>query len=250
MIPLNNNLLIMKNYLFFALLCIGFSTTRAQKIIDKHIPFSPKDFVAMNFQISDSIRIMTWKKDEVYIHSSIDVNDNQDNDDYKMVFEESGKMINVSAKLETGNIRRRRSGDSTHHSGDSVRHVGDVTVYSDNCCCCCDNYHTHIIHVVYVPENVDFSVETINGNITIVGNTAEIRAKSISGYIDLAIAPDRKADLKMHTITGTMYSNIELPASRRIKQVGGGMVRAELNEGGKSIDLETISGDIFFRKQS
>ncbi|HWB93007.1 MAG TPA: hypothetical protein VG605_14185, partial [Puia sp.] len=97
---------------------------------------------------------------------------------------------------------------------------------------------------------VDFSVETINGNITIAGNTAEIRAKSISGFIDLAISPDRKADLKMHTITGTMYSNIELPPSRRIKQVGGGSVTAELNNGGKPITLETISGDIFFRKES
>jgi hypothetical protein len=220
----------MKKHILFALLCIGLSTTRAQKIIDKHIPFSPKDFVAMNFQISDSIRIMTWKKDEVYIHSSIDVNDNQDNDDYKMVFEESGQMVNVSAKLETDNIRRRSKNDS-----------------SNDCCCCC-NYRTHITHVVYVPENVDFSVETINGNITIVGNTAEIRAKSISGFIDLAIAQDRKADLKMHTISGTMYSNIELPVSRRIKQVGGGSVSAELNSGGKPIVLETISGDIFFRK--
>ena len=223
----------MKENILFALLCIGFISTRAQKIIDKHIPFSPKDFVAMNFQISDSIRIMTWKKDEVYIHSSIDVNDNQDNDDYKMVFEESGQMVNVSARLETDNIRKRRS---SHDS-------------SGDCCCCC-NYRTHITHVVYVPENVDFSVETINGNITIVGNTAEIRAKSISGYIDLAISPERKADLKMHTISGTMYSNIELPASRRIKQVGGGSVTAELNDGGKPIVLETISGNIFFRKES
>ena len=233
----------MKKNILFALLCIGFLTTRAQKIIDKHIPFSPKDFVAMNFQISDSIRIMTWKKDEVYIHSSIDVNDNQDNDDYKMVFEESGQMVNVSAKLDGNHIRRRRSGDSTRRSG-------DTTINLNNCCCCCDNYRTHIIHVVYVPENVDFSVETINGNITIVGNTAEIRAKSISGFIDLAIASERKADLKMHTISGTMYSNIELPASRRIKQVGGGTVSAELNSGGKPIVLETISGDIFFRKES
>jgi hypothetical protein len=221
----------MKNKIFSALLFIGaLSPARAQKIVDKHIPFGPRDFVAMNFQISDSIRIMTWKKDEVYIHSSIDVNDNKNNDDYKMVFGESGQMVNVSAKLETDDIRR-----SSKDSGD--------------CCCCC-NVRTHIYHVVYVPENVDFSVETINGNITIAGNTAEIRAKSISGFIDLAISPDRKADLKMHTITGTMYSNIELPPSRRIKQVGGGSVTAELNNGGKPITLETISGDIFFRKES
>lgn len=219
----------MKNLIFPALLCIGLLPARAQKIIEKHITFSPKNFVSMNFQISDSIHIITWKKDEVYIRSSIDVNDNQDNDDYKMVFDESGSTINVSAKLETDNIRRSKKD-------------------SGNCCCCC-NYRTKIYHEVYIPENADFSVETINGNIIINGNTAEIRAKSISGFIDLAIAPDRKAEVKMHTITGTMYSNIDLPASRHIKQVGGGSITAELNGGGgKEIELNTISGNIFFRK--
>src|SRR3984957_5579659 len=196
-------------------------------------------FMDTKFQISDSIHIITWKKDEVYIKSSIDVNDNQNNDDYKMVFDETGSTINVSAKLETGKIRRLHV-DS-----------GKVRDENGNCCCCCDNYRTKIYHEVYVPENVDFSVETINGNIIIAGNTAEIRARSISGFIDLAVAPDRKAEVKMHTITGTMYSNIDLlPASRHIKQVGGGSISAELNGGGnKSIDLQTISGNIFFRKE-
>lgn len=220
----------MKHSIFLALLCAGLLPARAQKIIEKHIAFSPKNFVSMNFQISDSIHIVTWKKDEVYIHSSIDVNDNQNNDDYKMVFDESGSTINVSAKLETDNIRRSKKD-------------------SGNCCWCC-NYRTKIFHEVFIPENADFSVETINGNIIINGNTAEIRAKSISGFIDLAIAPSRKAEVKMHTITGTMYSNIDLPMSRHIKQVGGGSISAELNGGGgKEIDLETISGNIFFRKE-
>jgi hypothetical protein len=227
----------MKNSLLITLLCIGSLATKAQKIIEKHIPFSPKNFVSMNFQISDSIHIITWKKDEVYIRSSINVNDNQNNDDYKMVFDETGSTVNVSAKLETDNIRRSRRDSGNNHD--------------ENCCCCCNNYRTKIFHEVYVPENVDFSVETINGNIIIAGNTAEIRARSISGFIDLAIAPDRKAEVKMHTISGTMYSNIDLlPANRHIKQVGGGSISAELNGGGsKSIDLQTISGNIFFRKE-
>jgi hypothetical protein len=221
----------MKNSILIILLCAGLLPARAQKIIEKHIPFSSSNFVAMNFQISDSIRILTWKKPEVYVKSSIDVNDNQNNDDYQMVFDETGNTINVSGKLETNKLRR--------HGKDS-----------GNCCCCCD-YNSRIIHEVYIPENADFSVETINGNIIITGNTAEIRAHSISGYIDLAIAPDRKADVKLHTITGTMYSNIEMTSSsRRIKQVGGGSVTANLNGGGKQIDLETISGNIFFRKES
>src|ERR1700678_991399 len=121
----------MKNSILLALLCIGSLATRAQKIIEKHIPFSPKNFVSMNFQISDSIHIITWKKDEVCIRSSINVNDNQNNDDYKMVFDETGSTINVSAKLETGNIRRL--------------HVDSGKVRDENgCCCCCDNYRTKI----------------------------------------------------------------------------------------------------------
>lgn len=222
----------MKNSILIALLALALLPARAQKIIEKHIPFSPNNFVSMNFQISDSIRILTWKKNEVYVKSSINVNDNQNNDDYTMVFDQTGNTINVSGKLETKKLQR--------HGKDS-----------GNCCCCYCNYNSMIFHEVYLPENADFSVETINGNIVITGNTAGIRAHSISGFIDLAIAPNRKAGIKMHTISGTMYSNIELPASNRhIKQVGGGSVTADLNGGGKSIDLETISGNIFFRKES
>ncbi|HXB06488.1 MAG TPA: hypothetical protein VNW04_05215, partial [Puia sp.] len=219
----------MKNNILIALFCIGLLPAQAQKIVEKHLNFAPNGFVSMNFQISDSIRIITWKKNEVYVKSSIDVNDNQNNDDYNMVFDETGGTINIQGKLETNKIRRNRKD-------------------SGNCCCCYCNYNSTIIHEVYIPENADFSVETINGNIIITGNTAEIRAHSISGYIDLAIAPDRKADIKMHTISGTMYSNIELKsASQSLRHVGGGSVTANLNGGGKRIDLETISGNIFFR---
>jgi DUF4097 and DUF4098 domain-containing protein YvlB len=222
----------MKNNILIALFCIGMLHTQAQKIVEKHLNYSSNGFVSMNFQISDSIRIITWKKSEVYVKSSIDVNDNQNNDDYNMVFDETGGNINIQGKLETNKIRRNRKD-------------------SGNCCCCYCNYNSTIIHEVYLPENADFSVETINGNIIITGNTAEIRAHSISGYIDLAIAPDRKAEVKMHTITGTMYSNIELKsASQSLRHVGGGSVTANLNGGGKRIDLETISGNIFFRKES
>jgi hypothetical protein len=224
----------MKNSLLIALVMTAVLPVRAQKIVEKHFDFSSNGFVSMNFQISDSIRIITWSKNEVYLKSTIDVNDNKDNDDYKMTFNSSGTTLNITAKLETNGERRRDS---------SGKHWGS------NCNCYC--YESNIYHEIYIPENTDFSVETINGNIIISGKTAEIRAHSISGFIDLAVAPGRAAELTMKTITGTMYSNFELPStSRRIKQVGGGSVSAELNGGGgKPIELQTISGNIFFRKE-
>ncbi|HEY4336389.1 MAG TPA: hypothetical protein VGM89_10835 [Puia sp.] len=220
----------MKNSLLIALLCLGLlPATQAQKIIEKHLNYPSNGFVSMNFQISDSIRIITWKKNEVYVKSSINVNDNENNDDYTMVFDETGGTINIQGKLETKRLRRNRK--------------------DSNCNCYC-NTNAEIYHDVYLPENADFSVETINGNIIITGRTAEVRAHTISGFIDLAIAPDRKAAIKMHTITGTMYSDLDLSSeSHGVRHVGGNSVTTDLNGGGKRIDLETISGNIFFRKQ-
>ncbi len=232
----------MKNGLLIMLVLATAVTASAQKVIEKHMPLSANGFVSMNFQISDSIRIVMWDKNEVYVKSTIDVNDNQNNDDYKETFDESATSVNVTGKLHTNcnnYHRRKRTADSTHRSDDD-----------DNCCSCNCGCETNIVHEVHIPENTDFSVETINGNIIISGNTAGVRAKSISGYIDLTMAPQKPAALRMQTITGTMYSNFDLGGTNGLhRQVGGRTVDAQLNgTGGKAVDLETISGDIFFRK--
>jgi DUF4097 and DUF4098 domain-containing protein YvlB len=76
-----------------------------------------------------------------------------------------------------------------------------------------------------------------------------MKVKSISGYIDLEVPADKQADLDFSTISGTMYSNHELA----LNQKHGGIpskIMEKLNDGGVPIKLETISGDIFFRKSN
>ena len=61
--------------------------------------------------------------------------------------------------------------------------------------------------------------------------------------------PDVKADLKMNTISGTMYTNFDFNREKNLRHVGGSSINTILNGGGeRSIELETISGDIFLRK--
>jgi hypothetical protein len=234
----------MKNSLLIVLVLAAAVPVRAQKVIEKHFNLSANGFVSMNFQISDSIRIITWKKNEVYVKSTIDVNDNKNNDDYNEAFDESASSVNITGKL--------KSHCNTYHGRKIRVDSGRISRDSDNNCCCNCGCETNIVHEIYIPENTDFSVETINGNIVISGNTAEVRAHSISGYIDLTMSPDKSAALRMRTISGTMYSNFDLAGdNQRSRRVGGGTVDAQLNgSGGKAIDLETISGDIFFRKGS
>jgi hypothetical protein len=220
----------MKNSILALALCLGIFPALAQRIVEKHIAYSPGKLISMNFQISDSIRIITWNKNEVYLKSSINVNDNKNNDDYKMNFGETEDNIDISGKLEM------EKGKNTN------RNNGDC-----NCCC---GYQTTIYHDVYIPENADISVETINGNIVLTGNIAGIRAHTISGFIDLAVAPERKADLMLGTISGTLYTNFTFPEEAgKMRHVGGNSLTTRLNGGGgKPIELKTISGNIFLRK--
>jgi hypothetical protein len=214
----------MKNTIAIILFCMLSCFTKAQKVVEKHIAFSNNKNIQLNIQIADSIRIITWNKNEVYTKASIDINNNKDNDVYLTDFDESGSSIEVTAKFD-----------------DEKKNTG----YNDSCHCCC-NYNSKIYWDVYIPEQATFSVETIDGNIIIEGKTKQIKAHTISGFIDLAFATSRKADIKMSTITGTIYTDLAI--GKASERRGSNNVDSEYNGGGESVELETISGDIFLRK--
>ena len=205
--------------LIVAWLCVG--TIVAQQKTEKHISFSGKESVRMNIQIADTINLHTWNKNEVFVTASVNVNDNKDNDAYIISFDETGNTVGINAKFKDQYFKGKK-----------------------NCC-----NETDISWEVYVPEKTDFLIETINGNITITGQTGKMNVKSISGYIDLSEPADKKADLDFSTISGTIYSNHELPLNKMHSGVPTRIVE-KLNDGGIPVKLETISGDIFFRKSS
>ena len=215
----------MKNIITCILFCAFGLYATAQKKIEKNFSFNGKEEVNLNLQIADSIRILTWNKNEVGVKVSISINENKDNEDYLVNFDEAGNKIKVKAELDS---KKRRN----------------YQWHSDSNCC---RYETDIYWEVYVPEKATVDVETINGNITITGKTSAIKAYSISGFIDLAIPADLKADFKFSTITGTVYSNIALNNPGSSKKSYADIV-SQYNGGGTPVNLKTISGDIFVRK--
>lgn len=203
-------------------LSMGIQQAHAQKIVERHFDFSGKEKVMLNLQIADSINIHTWNKGEVYVKVSINVNNNKDNDRYKVTFGDTDGTVETIAKFEE-------------------RHWQD---WSDDSCRCT---RSHIYSEVWLPERAILSVESINANITIDGKTGALRAKSISGFIDVAVASDRKADVKLNTLTGTVYSNVAMEGNKTTTGHRATMMNT-LNGGGEPISLETISGNIYLRK--
>jgi len=205
--------------LVFIWLCFG--TIQAQQIIEKHMDFSGKESISLKIQIADSINIQTWNKNEVYVKASVNVNENKDNDAYVTSFDETGTNVAVKANFRDNYFKGKK-----------------------NCC-----NETDIYWQIYLPDKTKFSVETINADVTIKGQTREMNVKSISGYIDLAVPANRQADIDFSTISGTMYSNHELALNKQHSGVPSKIIE-KLNNGGDPIKLETISGDIFFRKSN
>ncbi len=209
----------MKTITILVVLWLCICPVQAQKIIEKTINFSGKEAISLKIQIADSIKIQTWNKNEVYVKASVNINDNKDNDAYLTSFDESGNTVVVDAKFKENYFKGR-----------------------NNCC-----NQSIIYWQVFMPEKTRFSVETINADVTITGQTKEMKVKSISGFIDLAVPANKQADLDFSTISGRMYSNLELTTTRTHNGIPM-KVSEKLNNGGDPINLETISGDIFFRK--
>jgi hypothetical protein len=208
-------------------LALTFTAARAQspRLVDEHISVTAGAPVKLDIQIADSIQVVVWDKSEVYVRGAIDIDSNKDNDKYVVTFDKTDTRLEMKTRLEFP--KNYRNGN----------------------CCNCNCNNAQAAFTVYVPANTDVSVETINANITINGQIGAVRAHTISGFVDMAVNPERKADLKFSTISGNMYSNLELNVhDKNLRQVGGNVTTTLNGGGGKAIDLETISGDIFLRR--
>jgi hypothetical protein len=210
----------MKNTLIVLAAWMLFGAANAQKTIEKQLSFSDGQMLALELKFADTIDIQTWNKKEVYAVASVNINNNRDNDAYQTDFRKSDNKLIVSANYQEGYFKKK-----------------------DSCCC----IHSMIVWKIFMPEHTPFSVETIDGNIIIHGKTETIRAKTISGFIDLALDPAMGTDLDMKTISGTLYSNLDIAGNGKTSSFPP-RVTDKINNGGIPVQLETISGDIFLRK--
>ncbi|HEY4336390.1 MAG TPA: DUF4097 family beta strand repeat-containing protein [Puia sp.] len=95
-------------------------------------------------------------------------------------------------------------------------------------------------------------VSTISGSVNVVfteiAKDKPISISSVSGEVDVTIPAKTPFTLEMGTISGQMYSDFEFPATKDMKRVGGGQIRADLNGGGTAVRLHSVSGSVYLRK--
>ena len=108
-----------------------------------------------------------------------------------------------------------------------------------------------------------FTVSSTSGNIEAVFSSLDQEhpssLASVSGFVDVTLPSSVKANLKVSTITGDMYNNLDLKSTSELNENEraegleniGGKSKSEyqLNGGGQKLLLKSISGNIYLRKK-
>jgi len=224
----------MKKINLIVLLIITAVSVNAQRIVEKQVSAKSTTDLDLNLEFADSIRIKQSMDNSVHIKATVNINDNQNNDKYELITNENGDNITIKAKIHDMNSIRipcnNRKGNSYNYDGK---------------CLTMDIYYE-----IEVPSIANLKIKTISGDIIIEKGIYPMYLESISGFIDLYVPSKADADISVNTVTGGVYSNIDINKSNSNldSSPGGTDGTIRLNNGGNRIKLHTVSGDIYIRK--
>ncbi|MEM9830684.1 MAG: hypothetical protein AAF944_08595 [Bacteroidota bacterium] len=207
----------------------------AQRLEEQTIPWQPGQEIALELKYAQDIQIKTWDKSEVSLQVSISINNDELNDSWSILSKSTDSQIKV---------------------------VSDIDFSDGNYCGDCKgrNYSTNnrsvcsqITYNIFVPRSAVLQVETISGDMTVQGVAASLYAKSISGFVDVDWPSQQGATVTMKSVTGEVYTNLDLvidesEAEKNRRSPIGWEIEATVAGGGDSIELESISNDVYFRK--
>lgn len=237
----------MKAILKTLLVCLVFSQLQAQKTFEKTIDFNSEKILA-EFKFADDIEVKTWNKKQVYIKAEVDINGGEYTDYFSLKVDNSSSVLQIESDYgELFNLWKREKGSSKKNNWDP-----------------CNNLNIDAKYTVYVPANSSFRIKSISGNVTsqdfngqlqvdIISGNIDIKnyngnldLKTVSGDIDINIAKSR---LKAETVTGMIYSDKDMEFDQGKNRIVGSKVTGSFGDVKNDLELKTVSGDIFIRKQ-
>lgn len=237
----------MKNLILFIGLLLTFNNLNAQEKVTKNTNSSGIENVFVHVKFANNIEIKQWKKNEISVEATVNIDDNTHNDYFKLEADKIGKTLTINSDY-----------------GDYFKKFRSYTSYNSNDNNSKNQFQNIVNYVIYVPEKMNLKVKSISGsvaaasyngfleldlisgNIDIKKHSDKMKLKTISGDIDLFITD---ATFEAKTLNGEIYSDLDINFDKKRKHSHGHQkIKATINKGTASLELNTISGDIFLRK--
>jgi hypothetical protein len=223
----------MKNLLLLVLLCLLAGFSQAQETIRRSLPWKAGQEIQLDLPFGDSIALIGWDKAEVQLLARVSINQGENNEVYWLKAEDKGNYLSIESGLDEGKMKQLKNcPDGSQYSGSNNRAV------------CVD-----ISYELYVPRQAAMSLQTISADVNLRELAGDLQVKSISGDIDLAWPANQPVRLHLKSITGQVYTDLDLPVPSEPEMRYVGIdVETQIKAGGPEIELETISSNIFLRK--
>lgn len=228
-----------KKEVLTAIFCLLLSPVMAQKIIEKKIPYQEGKELSFNLPIGERIKITGWDKKEVAVTATVNINNNTLNEAYQLEVDE-GNGIKIAASLDEEILATGKAEDC---DGNYSFHSNKEGKNSAVC--------VEILYEIQVPRSASLKLETISADVEATGLENSSQIKSISGFIDFSWPSQKDANLQLKSITGELYTdlNFDILNKQDSPPIVGYTLKGRKGNGGPTLDLETISSDIFLRKQ-
>ncbi|MFD2570796.1 DUF4097 family beta strand repeat-containing protein [Spirosoma soli] len=232
----------MKKILLLLVLGLVVGPVSAQKIIEKKLPFSANQLVNLNLKFGDSIQVRYWDKKEVSVRIAATINGGRLNDALVVTTNSTNEEIVVKTDYDQDMLKQSKAEDCPGQKSTWQTERNGTRYYL-----CSD-----ITYEIYLPRQAKLKLETISGNIDIEGATEAVSAKTISGYIDMSWPKAKGANLAMKTITGEVYSDLDISFKNKREKnpIVGYQLEGTINGGGPDVRLESISNDVYLRKKN
>lgn len=234
----------MKKLILLAVFVIAFfmHISAQNRIVERSFAINEDEKIHLDLRFGEIITVKSWDKNEVSFKADIEINQGKLNDALLLDFEHENGRLDIDANyneemLEEGKCEDCPDSNYTRYNWNN----GNGYVIC-----------SRITYEIVIPKYADINVDTISGDIELVDLAGPIRAKSISGFVDLSWLSGRPAEIDIKTVSGEAYTNLDelqFDNSKNMPMVGYDL-KGSIGNGGPRVSLESVSGNIYLRRFS
>lgn len=187
-----------------------------------------------------TIKVSTWDKAELKLTTILKTSNEEFKKIHTMEAVDGSEALNIKTDFDKEFMRKERNESWFWCKDcDSLLNAG-----IRNSACYCMRLEYEIV----LPVGTALELETISGDIEVRGHNGPIRAKTISGFVDIDRTANTAANLEFKSVTGEIFTDFSIDLNENSTAYSKKVVTS-INGGGSSVRAESVSGHIYFRKR-